>query len=294
MNRISVSACLLALAIVAGPVVAAPPPLPPLSESGGPRLPGKFVWADLVTDDVPAARKFYALLFGWTFRDFGGYAVAANDERPLCGMFQRPRPADQNAKPRWLGYISVSNVEKATKAVTKAGGKVLAEPQEMPKRGEQAVFADAEGALFGVVKSSSGDPADFLAEPGDWIWVQLLSRDGRKAAEFYRAVGGYTVVENAETNRLSDFILTSEGYARATVRTIRKDSENVRPTWLPFVRVLNVGESVAKAKQLGGKVLIEPKAEVFDGKVAVVADPTGAAIGIMEWSADSAKGGRKP
>jgi hypothetical protein len=41
-------------------------------------------------------------------------------------------------------------------------------------------------------------------------------------------------------------------------------------------------------------VLIEPKAELFDGKVAVVSDPTGAAIGIMEWSAESTKGGRKP
>jgi hypothetical protein len=36
----------------------------------------------------------------------------------------------------------------------------------MDERGEQAVFADAEGAVFGVIKSSSGDPEDFLAEPG--------------------------------------------------------------------------------------------------------------------------------
>jgi predicted enzyme related to lactoylglutathione lyase len=136
-------------------VTAAPPPaqLPPLtSVSGSPRLPGKFVWADLVTDDVPAARRFYARLFGWTFRDVGGYVIAGNDERPLCGMFQRPRPADQSAKPRWLGYISVASVEKAQKAVIQAGGTVLAKPQKMPKRGEQAVFADAEGALFGAVK----------------------------------------------------------------------------------------------------------------------------------------------
>src|ERR1700690_853062 len=67
------------------------PTLPPLTTvSGNPRLPGKFVWADLVTDDVPAARKFYSGLFGWTFRDLGNYTIAANDERPLCGMLQRP------------------------------------------------------------------------------------------------------------------------------------------------------------------------------------------------------------
>lgn len=272
-----------------------PPVLPPLTTiSGSPRLPGKFVWADLVTDDVPAARKFYSQLFGWTFQDLGNYTIAANDERPLCGMFQRPKPADASAKPRWFGYLSVANVSRAEKAVTKAGGKVLAAPQPMPKRGEQAVFTDPEGAVFGVVKSSAGDPPDFLPEPGDWIWVQLLSRDAKRAAAFYRTVGGYQVVENTGTNRLLDYVLTSKGYARATVRTIPRAAEQVKPTWLPFVRVKRVTESVAQAQQLGGKVLIEPNPERFDSKVAVIADPTGAAIGLLEWPEGLEKGERKP
>ena len=169
---------------------------------------------------------------------------------------------------------------------------MLATPQKMPKRGEQAVFADAEGAIFGVVKSSAGDPEDFLPDPGDWIWIQLLSRDAKKAAEFYRSVGGYEIVENTSTNRLNDFILTSKGYARATVRNIPGKDESVRPSWLLFVRVKSVNETVAKARLLGGKILIEPKADVFDGKAAVVADPTGAAVGLLEWSADLAKGAR--
>jgi len=276
-------------------VPAAPLQLPPLTNlSGSPRLPGKFVWADLVTDDVLAAEKFYSTLFGWKFYDYGGYLIGRNDDRPLCGMFQRPRPAEANAKPRWLGYLSVANVQRAQEAVTKAGGRVLATRQKMPKRGEQAVFADAEGALFGVVKSSAGDPEDFLADPGDWIWIQLLSRDGLKAAEFYRQVGGYEIMANATTNKLSDYVLTSEGYARATVRTIRTDDAKLRPTWLLFVRVKNLGESVALTKQLGGKVWIEPKSGLLDGKVAVIADPTGAAIGLLEWPDGLAKGGQQP
>jgi hypothetical protein len=272
-----------------------PPPaqLPPLSTvSDSPRLSGKFVWADLVTDDVPAARKFYSQLFGWTFRKVGDYVIACNDDRPLGGMFQRPRPKDQSAAPRWFAYISVSNVERATQAVTRSGGKVLMEPQTFPKRGKQAVFTDVEGAVFGVMKSSSGDPQDFLADPGDWIWIQLLSHDGRKAAEFYRIVGGYEIVENNNTNRLSDYVLTSEGYARATVRTIPgAKQKEVKPAWLPFVRVKSVAVSAALAKQSGGKVLLEPRPELLDGKVAVIADPTGAAIGIMEWPEGFLKGG---
>jgi uncharacterized protein len=270
-----------------------PPPLPPLSTvSGSGRLPGKFVWADLVTDDVPAARKFYSTMFGWAFYDYGNYVIGKNQDRPLCGMFQRSRPPDRVAEPRWFGYISVNSVGRAERKVTEAGGRVLVKPAEMPDRGEQAVFADPEGAVFGVVKSSSGDPEDFLADPGEWIWIQLLSRDGRKAAEFYRAVAGYTIVENVESNRLDDFILASEGYARATVRNIRSTNPKVQPTWLPFVRVTDIAKSIALAKQAGGKLLIEPKPEIMLGKVAVIADPTGAAIGIMEWDEKLLKGGR--
>jgi len=268
--------------------------IPPLTDApGNPRLPGKFVWADLVTDDVMAARKFYGPLFGWTFRQAGDYLIALNDDRPVAGIFQRPRPEGRpEAKPRWFGYLSVAQVERAGRAVTKAGGKVLAAPKPFPKRGEQAVFSDPEGALFGVLKSSSGDPPDFLAEPGDWVWIQLLSREARKAAEFYRAVAGYEIIENTQGNRLSDFVLTSKGYARATVRTIPPGQAEVEPAWLPFVRVKDVSATVAEARQLGGRVLVEPKPERLEGKVAVVTDPTGAAIGVLEWSEDLLKGGK--
>jgi|SRR6516162_6776199 len=270
-----------------------PPELPPLStETGASRLPGKFVWADLVTDDVAAARKFYGGLFGWTFTSVGDYTIAANDERPLCGMFQRQRPADRpEAKPRWFGYISVPNVKRAQKAVIDSGGKVLFAPTKMPNRGEQAVFMDREGAAFGVVKSSSGDPQDFLADPGDWIWIELLSRNGSKAADFYHNVVGYEVIENSATNRLNDYVLASGGYARAAVRTIVQPDEKVHPTWLLFVRVQDVTASLALAKKLGGQVLLEPRPDLFHGKVAVLADPTGAAVGIMEWDETQVKGG---
>jgi len=48
----------------------------------------------------------------------------------------------------------------------------------------------------------------------------------------------------------------------------------------------------ANAKRLGGQVLIAPRSGLFDGKVAVIADPTGAAIGLLEWSDELLKGAR--
>jgi predicted enzyme related to lactoylglutathione lyase len=269
------------------------PPLPPLTTvSGSPRLPGKFVWADLVTDDVPKAQKFYGELFGWTFRNYGGYMIAFLDSEPVGGMFQRPRPTDRNPRPRWFGYISVPDVQRAEKAVTAAGGRVLAAPRTLPQRGEQAVFADAEDAVFGVIKSRAGDPEDYLAAPGDWVWIELLSRDARKAGEFYRSVAGYDIVENTTSPRPDDYVFVSEGYARAAALTIPSSQAKVQPNWLLFIRVTSVSDTVARVSALGGQVLLAPDAKLLDGKVAVVADPTGAAIGVMEWSAEQLKGGR--
>lgn len=294
MGSLSLATALTIAALLAPIPSIAQDTLPPVtSVSRNPRLPGKFVWADLVTDDVAAARQFYFELFHWKFEEIGNYAIAFNNDRPLCGIFHRARPEGHpEAKPRWFGYISVPNVQRAQRAVTDGGGRVLMEAKKVPKRGDQAVFADAEGAIFGVIKSSSGDPEDFLASEGDWIWIQLLSHDAKKASAFYRTVAGYDVIENTVTNRLSDYVLTSKGYARATVRTIPGADVNVKPSWLPFVRVADVKQAAKKTEELGGKVLIPPRSELLDGKVAVIADPTGAAIGIMEWHEGMLKGGR--
>ena len=46
------------------------PPLPPLNDpAADEHLPGKFVWADLFTSDLPGARRFYGELFGWESAD---------------------------------------------------------------------------------------------------------------------------------------------------------------------------------------------------------------------------------
>ena len=39
--------------------------------------PGKFVWHDLLTDDISAAKEFYSGLFGWTFEEQGEYCLVS-------------------------------------------------------------------------------------------------------------------------------------------------------------------------------------------------------------------------
>jgi len=248
------------------------------------QLTGKFVWAELASDDIAAASRFYGDLFGWTFHEVDGYVTVYNQDEPIAGMFYYPRPKNATGKPRWFGYISVPDVQRTEQSILAAGGKIRAPLHKLPgQEAEAVVFADPEGALFGVAHFATGDPEDYLVETGDWIWIQLLSRNVQKAGEFYQHVANYELVENGQMNGSKQFLLASEGYARAAISAISPKRQDVAPCWMPSLRVDSVSATIAKALQLGGTVLVQPRPDLFAGRAAVITDPTGAAIGIMEW-----------
>jgi uncharacterized protein len=269
--------------------MAAPVELPPLVEpASSEHHVGKVIWVDLVTPDLAAAEKFYSGLFGWTFRDtFAGtteYAVALLDGQPVGGLFRRAMSPGEHRRPAWLTFIAVRDVEAAKRTAVDHGAKVVVEPKSYPQRGRQAILADPEGAVFAVLASGSGDPADVLAVHGDWIWSSLLAQNADKDAAFYQAVFGYDVFELPSDDGLDHLVLSTDDYARASVNAIPTESPRRYSHWLNFVRVANATDAAAKAVALGGRVLVEPHPDRHGGNVAVVADPAGAPFGLMEWS----------
>ena len=194
-------------------------------------------------------------------------------------------PSDQKRQPAWLTFIAVRDVAAAQRSAKANGGKVLSPPRDYPQRGRQAVFADPDGAVFAVLASSSGDPPDVLAEPGEWIWSSLLVKNPARETGFYRALFGYEVFDLDSEDSSKHVILASDTYARAGLHSL-PDNTHRHPHWLNFVRVEDVGAAVAKAVQLGGKILVNPRPDRQGGQIAVVADPSGAPMGLMEWSGD--------
>lgn len=253
-------------------------------------LPGKFIWAELVTDDLPTAQRFYGELLGWTFTDVDGYITAFNGQEPVAGMFYHARPKDRLASPRWICYISSKDIGAFAQSVLAAGGSVRTPPQQTPGHGERVILADAEGALFGAMHLQGPDPEDYLADNGSWIWLQLLSRNVTQAASFYKAVGGYELFEDRGANDAERYLLARGGYARAAILplSLKRQQEGVQPMWLPFIRVENVHAIVARVPALGGKVVVAPHEALFDGRVALLEDSTGGLVGIMEWQAEDA------
>ena len=287
----AVAALVTAVASAAGPADRYWPPI--VDPPSGQYSPGRWVWGDLVTSDVAAAADFYGKVFGWTFETYGGeddrdtYTLVLAAGLPIGGMvFDQRAMKDDVPSARWIGLISVPDVTAATAAVTRAGGKVVVAPKLLGERGETAVFQDPEGTPFGVVHSKNGDPADYLGDLNEWLWLDLWTRDVDRATRFYSAVAGYQVVPFEQAGPRSGARLVSGGYARAGVMHMK--DERATAVWLPYVRVADAQDAVDRARAAGGKVLREP-VSIGRAVVAIIADPTGAPVGVAQWLEQEAR-----
>ena len=278
----------------AAPAMAAALQLPPLqAPASDEHHVGKVIFVELVTPDLAAAKRFYGALLGWTFRDMSvagtAYAEASLDGRPVAGLISKALPAGQQRQPAWLSFIAVRDVDAAKKNALQHGAKVLYEPHDIAERGREAVFADPQGAVFAVLASSSGDPSDVLAAPGEWIWSSLITSDADTNAAFYQTLFDYDVFDLPDDDNGEHLMLASDNYARASVNTLPAKGPNAHPHWINYVRVDDVDKASAKLLALGGKIVLAPRLDRHGGKVAVVADPTGAPFGLLEWTDTDSK-----
>ncbi len=262
--------------------------LPSISDGAhGEHHPGKIVWADLVTPDLPAAERFYGALFGWTFKDVrtphADYAVALADDHAIGGLLQRAVPAGEHRQSAWLTFIAVRDVDVARRNALEHGAKTVSEPKSYAGRGRQAVFSDPEGAVFAVVAAQGGDPADFLAAPGEWIWSALLANEVEHSAAFYQTLFGYEVFDVPSDDGVTHLVFATDDYARASANSLPGGAVRRHPHWLNFIRVDDTVAAVRKAQALGGRILVQPHEDRHGGRSAVIADPAGAPIGVMEW-----------
>jgi predicted enzyme related to lactoylglutathione lyase len=56
--------------------------------------------------------------------------------------------------------------------------------------------------------------------------------------------------------------------------------------WLPYFAVTDPDATVAKAKRLGGRAMVEPKDIPAVGRMAILKDPQGAEFAILKPSPD--------
>ena len=87
------------------------------------KMQNPFIWHDLMTNDVEAAKKFYAAVVGWAFdQQMPTYTVALADGIGMGGIMDTP-PDMKNMPPVWTGYIFTPDVDATCKEAIKLGAR---------------------------------------------------------------------------------------------------------------------------------------------------------------------------
>lgn len=242
---------------------------------------GRFVWLDLVTEDVDAVKKFYGGLFGWTFEritDDDTYTLILDGTTPMGGIVFSDRLNDVSES-RWVSYLSVPSVDAAVDVVRAQGGEIHVEPRNVPDRGRVAVVGDPQGAILALITTSAGDPPpDRVPQTNQWMWIELWTTSTDRAFSFYEKLVGYERREYGELDGEPYQLMRRDGRFRSGM--VRLPWQGVEPNWLPYVRVEDPDVTAGRVEALGGRVILEPSG-VLHGGVAIIIDPSGAAFGVQ-------------
>src|SRR4051794_36375199 len=123
------------------------------------RQQGAFSWFELTTAEVKAAEEFYSRLFGWTTEPWlaagDGYRLVKVGGQQIGGIAGAgPKEAQRPAA--WGIYVTVTDVDVTARKVVELGGRVLVEPQDIPKVGRFCVIEDPQGGVIRAITYLSG------------------------------------------------------------------------------------------------------------------------------------------
>ncbi|MET9801679.1 VOC family protein [Streptomyces sp. NPDC006368] len=120
---------------------------------------GTPAWHELLTQETEAVSKFYKTVFGYELDplvsadlDLVTLRVGDRAVASLHGV-GAALPRDRGA--HWMTWFRVADTDESARLVTELGGQVLEPPRDDPA-GRLATVADPEGAVFTIVRSSTG------------------------------------------------------------------------------------------------------------------------------------------
>lgn len=126
--------------------------------------------------------------------------------------------------------------------------------------------------------------------PSNFIWYELLTTDVDAAARFYGDVVGWTVKPSGQPGMDYRYWKVGETpIGGLMAMPPAADAPGMQPSWLGYVRVADVDATVAQMVGLGGAEVMPAMTIPEIGRMALVADPQGAALYVMAPEGDMAE-----
>lgn len=258
-------------------------------------LPGSFIWYELITPDPTAAAIFYGSVMGWKIphsptpqpggKDYR--MIVRSDGGNLGGVLKLTTDMQQQgARPVWLAYLNVKDVDVAVKAIEADGGKTLMPKMALPV-GEIAMVADPMGSPFYVMRPiPPPDKPDATSDVFDpkavqrVRWNELSSPDLARAKTFYAKHFGFAFNESMPMGEMGDYCFIDHGRLRLGA-IMQKPAQSPIGIWLFYFGVPSSMAAKQAIERGGGKVMMGPHEVPTGDWIIVATDPQGATFGVV-------------
>lgn len=241
-------------------------------------------WVTCLANDVDEAAAFYGRVFGWSFEDGGGYALARLRGREVSGIGPTAA-AGSDVVPAWMTEVRVDDVTEAARRAERAGGRVLAGPMDLSPASLLVVLADPAGAVLCATQPVERQGAELVNEPSAWSMSSLTVPDLAAVDDFYGDVFGWQREQFGGSSlwRLPGYVggEPSQPVPRDVVAVGVEGAGEAR--WDVDFWIADAEAAAAEAVAAGGSVLAAP-AEVpgLPFRSATLADPGGAVFSVSQ------------
>lgn len=258
---------------------------------------GMPCWVELASTDEAVAQEFYSRLFGWTYRlhrdpatRTGRYLVGSLGPADVGGLYR----AERGWPSTWTINLAVQNTANAAGWVEHLGGGVTLGPIRLHHR----------GSILHAVEPS-GTPVVFWQPPPSWDFASgvpntfsaadLNTHDGMAADNFFCRLFNYTAVQIGDSQGIDylEWRLDNEPVLYRYVMGPEYPPD-ARPHWMVYFEVdpaRGTDATAGHALMLGGSVIVEPY-DTSWGRIAILADPTGAMFSVIDHSLTTEDWGR--
>jgi predicted enzyme related to lactoylglutathione lyase len=255
---------------------------------------GSFVWYELMSPDPDASARFYGSVVGWKIASHSEPGAAMDYrmiERADGGnaggvMGLTDDMAKGGARPCWLGYLSVGDVDAAVAAIEDDGGKATLPPFDI-EVGRIAMVVDPQGAPFYVMKprppaGREGMESDVFStdRPQHVRWNELRTSDPDAALAFYGKHFGIEQSGDMDVGEMGRYRFLSK--AGTTIGAVmQRPKEMPESAWGFYIGVDDIDRAAAAVQVGGGRILLGPH-EIPGGELSLDGiDPQGAPFGLV-------------
>ena len=269
------------------------PPMAAANEQQRMSAQGSHIWYELMTPDPDAAKRFYdAVVPGWSIGermpgDMDYRMINRSDGGMAGGVLRLTEDmAAHGARPIWLGYIAVDDVDGMVAQIEARGGKVLMPASDTPDVGRIAMVADPQGNPFYVMTPTppKGDEtkiSDVFSTTADQRvgWNELSTPDPAAARQFYGDLFGWTSDEFMPMGEYGEYRFFDHRGTR--IGAVSGVVSGAPQGWRYYIRVPSIAKSVEAVKAGGGTIAMGPMDVPGGDHIVIGHDPQGAEFAVV-------------